>query len=78
MIIEFSWDDRVRLSDILLARFVRCVIGRKGGREVSSLSHSLRKQGKLKKKIFRPAPFYTNLKEIKARHLGPSYWLKGK
>jgi hypothetical protein len=28
----------VRLSDILLARFVRCLIGRKGGREVSSLS----------------------------------------
>ncbi len=30
----------VRSSDILLARFVRRLIGRKGGKEVSSLSHT--------------------------------------
>jgi hypothetical protein len=49
--------------------------GWKGGEFSLSLSQET---GKTEKKIFRPAPFYTNLKEIKARHLGPSYWLKGK
>jgi hypothetical protein len=32
--------------------------------------------GKTKKKSSIPPPI--NLKKIKARHLGPSYWLKGK
>jgi hypothetical protein len=32
------------------------------------------KQGKMKKTLFAPQ----NLKGIKARHLGPSHWLKGK
>jgi hypothetical protein len=38
----------------------------------------IRKQGKLKKKSSIPPRPPTNLKEIKVRHLGPSYWLKGK
>jgi hypothetical protein len=41
-----------------------------------TLWEHIRKQGKLKKKNLRSPP--PHLKGIKARHLRPSYWLKGK